>query len=401
MAAAPVARAQHHEHAMPMQGFFGDYPMSREASGTSWQPESTPVEGHHFMKGSWMLMIHGFADVVYDNQGGPRGDSAVFGPTMGMLMAQRPAGRGTFGLRAMTSLDPLAVGRRGYPLLLQTGETADGRTPLVDRQHPHDLFMELAASYSARAGGASLYGYLGYPGEPALGPPAFMHRFSGATMPESPLGHHWLDSTHITFGVATLGVSWNRVKLEGSSFTGREPDERRWSFDRPRFDSYAGRATLNPTTDWSFQLSAGHMVAPEPLEPNVDVDRFTASASYNRRLAKANWQTTLAWGRNRKKDRSQDALILETTWSNLVQHTIFARAEMVEKDELFEDGPLARTIFRVGKLSAGYVYDFAHVDRVSLGAGVLGSTYRIPGALRPTYGRAPASFMVFLRGVVR
>src|SRR5262249_34043688 len=224
----------------------------------------------------------------------------------------------------------------------QTGETADGQTPLIDRQHPHDLFMELAASYSipvARDG--AVFAYFGMPGEPALGPPTFMHRFSGMPLPEAPLTHHWLDSTHITFGVATAGVSWKAVRLEGSSFTGREPDQHRWGFDEPRFDSWSARLSFNPTRDWALQASAGHLASPEQLEPDVDVDRFTASVLYNRRIGAASWQTTATWGRNRKTGENQDGFLLESAWWNGGRHAVFARAEWVEKDELFAEGPLA------------------------------------------------------------
>ena len=411
LATAPAAEAQHEGHqpmAAPghmgheMGGLYGPYPATREASGTSWQPESTPMEGYHFSKGSWTFMAHGFADLVYDDQGGPRGDEDVFAPSMGMLMARRSAGRGTLGLRAMLSLDPAAVGTNGYPLLLQTGETADGQTPLVDRQHPHDFFMELSASYSVpfREHG-SVFGYLAYPGEPALGPPAFMHRFSGATLPESPILHHWTDSTHISFGVGTLGATWKQWKLEGSCFTGREPDEHRWGFDEPRFDSFSGRLSYNPTANWALHASAGHLNSPEQLEPDVDVDRFTAGASYNRRLGTGNWQATALWGRNRKHERNQDGGLLEATWWSGRRHTIFGRAELVEKDELFEDEPLSHATFTVGKLSAGYVYDFARVGPIDLGAGALVSLFLIPDSLVPSYGNQPVSFMVFLRSVVR
>ena len=148
LAAAPVVAddmdkmAPDHMH-HTMSGMYGAYPMTREASGTSWQPDSSPHEGIHDMAGEWMTMIHGYANLIYDDQGGPRGDSKTFSSSMLMLMGQRRLGEGTLGLRGMLSADPL-MGKDGYPLLLQTGETADGRTPLIDRQHPHDLFMELA-----------------------------------------------------------------------------------------------------------------------------------------------------------------------------------------------------------------------------------------------------------------
>jgi hypothetical protein len=396
----PASAGQHGGHAMT--GFFGPYPMSREASGTSWQPESTPMFGYHFTTGSWMLMVHGAADAVYDHQGGDRGETEFYAPTMGMIMAQRPAGRGTFGLRGMLSLDPASVGNTGYTLLLQTGETADGETPLIDRQHPHDFWMELAATYSVpfRDHG-SVSAYLGFPGEPALGPPTFMHRLSGLSLPEAPITHHWLDSTHITFGVATLGVTWKGVRLEGSSFTGREPDQHRWNFDKPTFDSYSGRVSVNPSSDLSFQVSAAHLHSPEQLEPDVDVDRYTASAVYNRRLANgANWQTTACWGRNRKEGRSQDGVLLESTWWSGLRHTVFLRAESVEKDELFESEPLRHEVFRVAKLSGGYAYEFSRIGRVGVGIGGLLSLYELPEDLKPAYGDSPVSFMLFLRGMV-
>jgi hypothetical protein len=390
------------EHGMQMQGFFGPYSMTRDASGTSWQPDSTPMGGYQVMKGPWMVMTHAFADLVYDDQGGPRGENKLYGPTMGMFMASRSAGPGTLGFRSMLSLDPVTIGKRGYPLLLQTGETADGRTPLIDRQHPHDLFMELSASYSLPFGSSgSVFGYLGYPGEPALGPPAFMHRFSGMTLPEAPITHHWLDSTHITFGVATVGVTWKGWKAEASSFTGRESDESRWNFDQPKFDSYSGRVSFNPSANWALHASVGHLNSPEQLEPGVDVDRYTAGVSYNRPLGSANWQTTASWGRNRKRGESQDGLLLESTWSSGAHHTLFGRGELVNKDELFESGPLAHTAFDVGKLSAGYVYDLAPVGHVGFGLGTLGSVYRIPSELRSTYGSHPVSFMLFVRTAVR
>src|SRR5689334_21052205 len=203
---------------MEMHGFYSPYAMSREASGTSWQPERAPHEGLHAMRGSWMFMLRGFADLVADHQGGPRGDDKMFADDMVMGMAQRPLGPGTLGLRTMLSLEPATIGKEGYPLLLQTGETADGVVPLIDRQHPHDLFMELAGSWSVAFGDKSVFVYGGLPGEPALGPPAFMHRFSGVNIPVAPITHHWLDSTHITFGVVTGGVVLGRVKAEASAF---------------------------------------------------------------------------------------------------------------------------------------------------------------------------------------
>ena len=181
----------------------------------------------------------------------------------------------------MMSLDPLTEGGRGYPLLFQSGETWHDQ-PLHDRQHPHDLFDELSICYSQKfPHDLSGYVYFGYPGEPALGPPTFMHRLSAMDNPDAPISHHWQDSTHITFGVATLGAVWKNVKLEGSIFTGREPDENRYDFDQPRFDSYSGRISWNPTRDLALQVSHGYLHSPEAVEPDLNQHRSSASIIYN------------------------------------------------------------------------------------------------------------------------
>jgi hypothetical protein len=382
-----------------MTGFLGPYPMSREGSGTSWQPDTSPMEGIHWMRGPWMGMVHGFADAVYDHQGGPRGDDKVFGPTMAMVMAQRPAAGGTFGARAMLSIDPATVGRRGYPLLLQTGETADGHTPLIDRQHPHDLFMELALVYSHTVGDhATVFGYFGLPGEPALGPSTFMHRFSGMELPEAPISHHWLDSTHITFGVATAGLTWDRLKIEGSVFNGREPDSNRWDIEAPRFDSASGRVAFNPSPSWSLQVSFGHLKGPEELEPGVDVNRTTASATYDRpRGGGSHGQTTLAWGRNAKSPGgTTNAFLLESTLRT-GPHTLLGRGEIAQKDELFASGPHAHDVFDVGKVSLGYIFDFVRTGHLALGAGGLGRLHFVPATIESRLRKPHPTFLHAVR----
>ena len=385
---------------MRSMAFYGNYSMTREASGTAWQPEATPMEGVMFMPGDWMFMFHGYADGVYDYQGGHRGDKKFFSPNMFMGMAEHPLGPGTFGLRAMLSLEPATIGKSGYPELLQTGETADGKTPLLDRQHPHDLLMELAATYSLPIGDEkSAFAYFGYPGEPALGPATFMHRFSGMDIPEAPITHHWLDSTHVTFGVATLGYIWKQFKVDGSIFTGREPDENRWNFDSPRFDSYAARLTFNPTENWSLQASYGNIHSPEQLEPGVNQQRMTASVSYQRHWDGINWGTTLAFGENfNSPGHELYAILLESTVVFHDTHTFFGRLENVQKDELFPTtDPRDGQIFDVTKFSAGYIHDFPRWHHVKFGIGGLGSIFILPGNLTSTYGQTPASFMLFAR----
>lgn len=393
--------------AMPghaMTGALGPYDMTRDASGTAWQPDSAPMWGIMGETRGWATMVHGYATLIYDDQGGPRGDDKAFVASMLMGMAQRPVGGGTLTLRAMGSLDPL-MGKSGYPLLLATGETADGRTELVDRQHPHDALMELAAAYTRPLGGnVSGFLYLGLPGEPALGPATYMHRFAGLANPEAPITHHWLDSTHVTFGVATAGVSYKGLKLETSLFTGREPDQNRWDIERPRMDSWSVRATVNPTPNLSAQVSHGFLRSPKALHPEEDVRRTSASLTWNLPLGeRRNWQSTFAWGRNDPSggDHSHvtDAFLLESA-IQLGRWTVFGRAERVDKDELFGDehdvDPLAGEVFTVGKLSLGG-YHTVPFGKIALDLGGLVSKYDLPRAIQPRYGSDPTGAMVFTR----
>lgn len=388
------------DHMMP--AMLGPYGMNREASGTSWQPDSSPMYGSMLHAGDWSGMAQGYATLVHDRQGGPRGDGKTFVESMAMAMANRPVGdRGRLGLRAMLSLDP-AMGRDGYPLLFATGETADGTTGLVDRQHPHDLFMELAASYSHDLGrGRAAFLYAGLPGEPALGPPTFMHRISGMDNPEAPIGHHWFDSTHITWGVVTGGYSTRTWKLEASAFKGREPDQRRWNIEAPALDSWSVRAFWNPTANVSLQASTGHLHSPEQLHPDENEQRTTASISYNLPLGPgANWASTVAWSyKDLKPGPALNGWLAETAlrWADV--HTVFARAEREDENELFgEDDPLHDQVIPVNKLSLGYQYERPVARDLRLAWGGLASAYAYPRRLEPAYGGdGVKSFMLYAR----
>ena len=405
--AAPLGHAQHSatqqhgEHdAHGMKAFLGPYPMTREGSGTSWVPDATPHEGIHGRFGDWSTMAHAQFNFVYDNQGGPRGGEKAFISGMVMAMAQRPLGDGTFGLRAMLSPDPF-MGSSGYPLLLASGETADGKTHLIDRQHPHDLFMELATTYSRNLSDtASMFLYAGLPGEPALGPPAFMHRTSGIDNPEAPITHHWLDSTHIACGVVTAGLVVSTWRLEASAFRGREPDQYRYDIEAPKLDSYSARLSWNPTREMSMQVSYGRLRTPEALEPNVDEERITASAIYTQPFGDDNlWSSTFAWGRKiLHPGETLDGFMLESAVILKKTYTLFMRAERVAETELHHDVPaLHDRVLMVNKLSVGAIYDFYRTEHVKAGIGALVSTYLLPDELKPLYGSDPTSGMIFGR----
>jgi hypothetical protein len=387
----------HSEHAMRMPAALGPYPAARESSGTAWQPDTSGHEGLMKMSGDWMLMSHGTLNLVYDHQSGRRGDDMAFASGMLMAMASHPLGDGTVQFRAMLSPD-LFMGKRGYPLLLATGETANGVDPLVDRQHPHDLFMELSASVSQNIGEkSSVFLYAGLPGEPAFGPPAFMHRESIMDSPEAPITHHWLDSTHISFGVLTAGIVVDRVKLEVSRFNAREPDQHRWNIETAPLDSTSVRLSWNPTATLSLQGSWAKFKDPEQLEPGVDQKRLSASTLYARDLAPGwHFAGTLAWGRKTAEHHSDDGYAAEAS----LKHdgwTVFSRGEMADNRELLGLGD-HDTSYRVGKVSLGAVRDFSIADHLALGAGALVALNFVPDALAPLYGgKNPLGTMAFVR----
>jgi hypothetical protein len=386
----------HGAHAA-MSGALGPYPMERESSGTAWQPDASRHMGLMSGAGDWLLMGHGVLNLVFDHQSGPRGQDKAFVSGMLMGMARRPLGNGTLQFKAMVSPDPL-MGRSGYPLLLASGETANGIDRLIDRQHPHDFFMELSASLSQTVGPkSSVFLYAALPGEPAFGPPAFMHREAILASPEAPITHHWLDSTHISFGVLTGGVVLDRVKLEVSRFNGREPDQRRWNIETGALDSTAIRLSWNPTAEWALQGSWGHFTDPEQLEPGVDQKRWSASAMYAREVAPGfKLAGTLAWGRKTAEGHSDDAFALEGSLTHS-GWTVFGRGEITENRELLdleEHGPA----FRVGKASLGAVRDFKVAHSLSLGVGGLVSVNFVPDGLAPLYGgNNPTGAMGFVR----
>jgi hypothetical protein len=382
--------------AMSSNGVLGAYPMTRDASGTSWQPDATGHEMLDTMAGDWMLMGHVMLTGLYDTQSGPRGDDKTFLAGMVMGAARRDFGDGdTLNFRAMLSPDPF-MGKNGYPLLLATGETANGTTPLIDRQHPHDLFMELSGSYSHRFDqNDSGFLYLGYPGEPALGPTAFMHRASAMDIPEAPITHHWLDSTHITFGVVTAGFVHDDVKFEVSQFTGREPDHNRYDFDPVRLDSTAVRVSWNPNENWSLQTSWGFLKSPEQLDPAINENRVTASATYVKPLGEgSSLAATLAWGEKMLSDGTNlNGATLEAEYKPADLWTLFARAEWEENNELIASGAKEA----VGKLSLGVIKDWRVAGHWKVGLGGSYDFVFVPGALNAAYGSDPHGAMIFTR----
>ena len=398
LALAADAVAQHHDR--------------RESSGSAWQPAATPMIGVHAVVGDWMLMGHAnvFAQFLYESGDIHRTSHQAGSINWFMGMARRSAGRGRLGLRAMLSAEPWTIGGCGYPDLLATGEVCDGDT-IHDLQHPHDLFMELAADYDRPiARSLRVHAYAALVGEPALGPPGFPHRPSAMPNPIAPIAHHWLDATHIAFGVVTAGVSGAQWRFEASAFNGREPDDQRWGLEFAPLDSVSARIAITPSDRWALQVSAGHLRESEAglgSQPRQDVDRATASAMYSRPLIDGGmWANTVAYGVNHEAGAISEGLLEQATHAVMAEsslrsargrHHWFGRLEVVGKPahDLHVHEYITR-VFTVGKAQVGYLHQFPIIKGWAPGVGGHLNISILPALLAPRYnGRIAPGLGVF------
>jgi len=365
------------------------------SSGTAWQPASVPEAMWMNSVGNWQLMLHGVVFLTYDQQGGRRGAGKAESINYLMTMEQHRLGLGTLLLRQMFSGESLTSPHPGFPELFQTGETYHG-APLIDHQHPHNVFAELAALYTIPIREKMSWLFYGGPSaEPALGPVTYIHRASASENPAAPLSHHLQDSTHTSFGVVTTGFIIDRFKIEASAFNGHEPNEERWSIQPAALDSWSFRGTVAPKRDWTAQYSYGRLVHPEALEPG-NQRRQTASVEYNRSLKDDNWATSLIWGRVQKdfEGFSLNSYLLESTFNFWQQNYAYMRLELVDKDEL---SPNAYAPYRIAAYTFGGVRDLLHNHTWQLGLGADVTFYSKPAVLNAAYGNNPVSFHIFLR----
>jgi len=385
---------------------FAQEIVHHRASGTSAEPNSTPVPMLMTMKANWLLMFHANAFMADEQQSSQAGHDKFFSTNWFMGMAQHKVGPGTFLARMMLSLEPATISDRQYPLLFQQGETAFG-TPIVNGQHPHDFFMELAALYDVKLGEKSLLSFYFAPmGDPAMGPTAYPHRASAAENPVAALGHHQQDSTHIADDVVTIGLSYGIARIEASGFHGQEPDEFRWDLDQGKIDSWSTRLTIQPGKNWSAQYSYGRITSPEALFPTEDQERMTASIMYNRPLRDGNWASSAVWGRTRSiQDNSVfNSYLLESTVRFRTRNYIWTRVENVDRSNelLVGNNPLPpnfreQPIGRVQAYAFGYDHDIDVIPNVASAIGAQFTTYGVADVLKPIYGSHPIGFVVFVR----
>ena len=350
----------------------------------------------------WTTMAHGYAFLNANRQGGPSGGREFDSQNHFMLMAIKKAAGGKLSLLGTFTLEPATIPPEGSRELFQRGETYHNIL-LIDRQHPHDLFVQLGAAWEKELGSAGkLRLYLAPIGEPALGPVAYPHRLSASENPTAPLSHHNQDSTHIAADVVSAGWKMSIFELEGSAFHGREPDENRWNIEQGRIDSYSGRLWIRPSAEWSFQVSTGHLEHPEKIESGNQT-RSTASIGYQRALPGGFLAATLIAGRNQTPDGPEWGNTFEWTWKFAESNFIYGRVESVDRDlyELIhkvqrpEDVAPDRT--QVQTATLGYVRNFPWLTEAETGLGLDATVYRFTNRLNSVYGEHPVSIHGFLR----
>lgn len=377
-------------------------PENRLGSGTSWLPDAAPMQAIHLPLGTWTAMVHGAASLVFDAQGGPRGATETKLVNWGMGSLAHAVAGGRLELRLMLSAEPATVGAGGYPLLLQSGESNNG-LPLHDRQHPHDLFMETALLYDRAINGTTALSlYLAPAGEPAIGPPAYPHRPSAAWDPFAPIGHHWQDGTHVTYGVVTTGIYMRSVKLEASAFNGREPDENRTDFDfrGRRLDSFAGRAIVNPGPGLSVSAWYGYLKSPEALEPGTSLHRLGAAVLASGGEDGRRWSSAVVYGANVAPGSSRwsNSALLEGGIDLGCANTVFGRVEYVQKSALDLALPAStNALYDLGEVSLGFVRTLRSAVKMVVGIGAQGTVNLVPPSLRDAYGsRLPLGAAVYV-----
>jgi hypothetical protein len=326
----------------------------------------------------------------------------VEAPNWFMVAGHRQIGSVTVMLHGMISFEPFTFRRLGSAEVFQTGETDLQGLPLVDYQHPHDLLMGAGAAFDWAVGASHVTVEVAPVGSPALGPVAFMHRPSAEANPTAPLGHHNLDSTHITHGVVTAGFTRGAIRVEASVFRGREPDAHRIRVEFGALDSYAARVTWS-RGGWQAQVSAGHLTRPDPTE-FTDIDRFTGSVAYQGRFRQHPVALVAAWGLNREPGLgvTTPAWLVEGTWHASARDLIYVRGELVDKDILTAGGyePPAghqpHILSRIGAWTTGYLRQLGTWAGGEVGIGGDATVYRTPPNLLESYGH-PFSAHVFLR----
>ena len=376
----------------------------------------SPISVSTVQRGNWLLSYWGYANLMYDRQGGRRGKQQVCSTNVFIVNAQSSCDLLTLDLRGSLSLEPGTVGKKGYPLLFALNDQL--KVPLLDRMRPQDLFNELAASLTCKIDDTKrVLFYAGIVGNPPLGPLAF-HNYSGILIPDAPIAYNWLDSTYGSYGTLLVGFIDQYVTLEIGAFNGCDSDEHHWDIQRPRINSYCARLSLTPSSYYSVQISGGSIRCPTA---DHQLNRVTASFCINKPWSWGAWYTSICWGRNLNiPGNNLDAFLFQSTAVVHEKHVLFGRLELISTDEVLSvsshnhicDGRDSQKdlatiivatrhnnsllpIVHVGRWELGYMHRAACHNGAYFGLGIAVSGSFVPRVLRACYGKHPLSCIIF------
>ena len=369
-----------------LYGIFG-LPRARFGTGTSWLPDASPLNAAVPHIGNWGLLVHGNVYTGYDYYNSKRGGKRFMGRNTLMGSVFRTFEKSEVLFRLAMSFEPLTIGPKGYPQVLQTGQTANGER-IHDKQYALDFFREFAAMYSwevTKNWAGTVYAALA--GEPALGPVTFTQRVSASADPLAPLGFQAQEASHASFGVITVGAHTRTLKLEASWFNGEVPGDHRFTLALRKPDSYSLRINWNPGSHWSGQVSYGFLERPVPSDPRHQ-HRVSSSMSYtNWTASDAGFAATLSFAERIDTNLdSSAALMLETYWNIDGHHAVFGRAELSQKTarELVLEG--GGELYAIGSLAGGYIYYLGPFITLSPGLGARVSINPMENDLKRDYG---------------
>ena len=378
---------------------------SRDASGTAWQPDASPLNAVHFMSDDWMFMVHGLVFAGWDDQSSTRrGNNLFMSTNWGMLMAQRELAGGELTLRRCCRSSPRRSDAAAIRCCCRAARrwAASRCTTASIRTTLHGARRALPPRAQRRRRRRAL--------------PRARRASRRSVRPASRTGaRRWAIRSRrsATTGRTrrTSASAWSRAacsrgfgKLEASWFNGREPDANRWDLDlrEPRLVLRSGSPRIRPT-NWSLQISGGRLHSPEQPRARGRSDSSDRLGDLRpRRLRRRQLGDDRGLRRELAAGRAADLRSAARVEPRARRAPHAVRARRVRAQDRARPGRSASRAtdnrYGTAQTTLGYLYDFAPVWSVVPGLGAAFTVDYLGHDLERFYGeRVGYGFMVFAR----
>jgi hypothetical protein len=207
------------------------------------------------------------------------------------------------------------------------------------------------------------------------------------------------DYSHVTFGVITVGYFYKRVKIDTSLFNGREPDEKRYDIDEPRFDSGSIRLSMNPSNNTCLQFSHGYIKEPEVLEPGGEHSPYNRISYLELSCFLRQHAFNGAGLGNEQTGPRQGTKFLAEADYQFGENALFTRMEFIKKsgEELGLEEEKSRDLFSISAFTLGIARTIFSSHNVSISIGALCTVSPVERDLGRIYGGVPFSIEGYLR----